>query len=54
MKDDIQIFDLPDGGCSVTLDGETYRYSEDDVNEMKQDYISASERIANERKVTTQ
>lgn len=49
MSDNIKITDTPDGGCIVEMDGETIRYSKEEIEEMKQDYIAAIRRALADR-----
>ena len=44
MSDNIKITDTPDGGCIVEMDGETIRYSKEEIEEMEQDYVAAIRR----------
>ena len=40
--DSIKVTDLPDGGCTVVMNGEEAHSSRDEVEEMRRDYVKAS------------
>lgn len=44
MSDNIKITYTPDGGCIVEMDGETIRYSKEEIEEMERDYVAAIRR----------
>jgi len=44
MSDNIKITDTPDGGVIVEMDGETIRYSKEEIDGMEQDYVAAIRR----------
>lgn len=48
MSDNIKITDTPDGGCIVEMDGETIRYSKEEIEEMERDYKDAILRLLNQ------
>lgn len=41
----MKIEELPDGGCIVTFEGETIRYTKEEVEEMKRDYQDALKKV---------
>jgi glutamate dehydrogenase/leucine dehydrogenase len=54
MSDNIKITDTPDGGAIVEMDGETIRYSKEEIEEMERDYVAAIRRaLANQKGATT-